>query len=45
MSTLSEIEYIIKVRLTLAKFNALFYKYDSITKNQPIRSSTLVSIK
>ena len=33
MSTLSEIEYIIKVRLTLAKFNALLYKYDSITKN------------
>lgn len=37
MSTLSEIEYIIKVRLVLAKFNALLYKYDSITKNHIIK--------
>lgn len=37
MSTLSEIEYIIKVRLILAKFNALLYKYDSITKNHIIK--------
>jgi len=32
MSTLYEIEHIITVRLILAKFNALLYKYDSYTK-------------
>ena len=37
MSTLDEIEQLIQVRLTLAKFNALLYKYDSTTKNHIIK--------
>ena len=36
MSTLDEIEDKIKVRIVLAKFNALLYRYDSITKNHII---------
>lgn len=37
MSTLDEIEDKIKVIVVLAKFNALLYKYDSITKNHIIK--------
>jgi len=37
MSTLHKIEQIIKVRLILAKFNALLYKYDSNTKNHIVK--------
>ena len=36
MLTLEDIEDKIKVRIVLAKFNALLYRYDSITKNHII---------